>query len=54
MLITCVFKKQTKKRLNSKTLFKIEFLLMFTVSRKVPEKMPGLVDKPYVENIFLG
>ena len=34
-------KKQIKKRLSLKTQFKIEFLLLFTSSRKVLEKMPG-------------
>ena len=39
MLITRVLEKQKKKRLSLKTQFKIEFLLPFTGSRKVLEKM---------------
>ena len=39
-MIAHVFEKQAKKRLSLQTLFKIEFLLQFTGSRKVLEKMP--------------
>ena len=42
MVITHVFEKQAKKRLSLKTQFNIEFLIPFTSSRKVLEKMPGL------------
>ena len=35
-----MFLKQTKKRLSLKAQFKTEFLLPFTGSRKVLEKMP--------------
>ena len=41
MVITHVFEKQAKKRLSLKTQFNIEFLIPFTSSRKVLEKMPG-------------
>ena len=40
-MIAHVFEKQAKKRLSLQTLFKIEFLLQFTDSRKVLEKMPN-------------
>ena len=40
-MITRFFEKQTKKRLSLKTQFKIEFLLPFTGSRKVLEKIPA-------------
>ena len=43
ILITCVFEKQTKKRLSLKTELNIELLLLFTSSRKVVEKMPRLL-----------
>ena len=39
-MIAHVFEKQAKKRLSLQTLFKTEFLLQFTGSRKVLEKMP--------------
>ena len=42
ILIASVFEKQTKRRLGLKNEFKIEFLLPFTVKRKVLEKMPGV------------
>ena len=41
ILITHVFGKQGK-RLSLKTLFRIEFSLPFTSSRKVLAKIPGL------------
>ena len=43
ILITSIFEKHTKKRLILITQFKTEFLLPFTGSRKVLEKMPELV-----------
>ena len=39
-MLTHVFEKQMKKRLSLKTQLKTEFLLPFTSSRKVLDKMP--------------
>ena len=56
--ITRIFEEQTKKRLNLKIQFKIEFLLPFTDSRKVLEKMPGKCEisqsLKYLKNTYKG
>ena len=41
-VFTTVFEKQAKTRLSLKAPFKIKFLLPFTRSKKVLEKIPGL------------
>ena len=45
ILITHAFEKQTKNRLSLTIQFKIDFLLPFTGSRNVLEKMPEMESK---------